>query len=81
MASILGASSARRLESYRYSSSLDYFASVAWVLGRFDAGYDACVDARFNPRACFHPWSRGSLDFWSIKVLMPGARRLADGWL
>ena len=69
----------RRLWSDRYASSLDDFASVAWVLGRFDTGYDdACVDARFNPRACFHPWSRGSLDFWSMKMTRLCSMMLAD---
>jgi hypothetical protein len=74
------ASIARRLGSYRYTSSLDYFAWGTWVLGHFDTAFDTCVDTRLNPRAYCDPWSRGSLDFWSIKVLMPGARMLAEWW-
>ncbi len=81
----------RRLWSYHYSSSLDYFASVAWVLGRFDAGVHTCVDTCNKPCASFDTARRfdsadyslasilGRLDrFWSIKMLMLRSVMLAD---
>jgi hypothetical protein len=72
MASILGLSIARRLGSYRYSLSLDYFASVAWVLGRFDTGLDTCLLAsfdttrRFDDADCSLASIFGRLDRWSF---------------
>jgi hypothetical protein len=91
LASIRRASIARRLGSYRYSLSLDYFASVAWVLGRFDTGVHTCVESCNKPCASFDTARRfdgadcslasilGRLDrFWSIKMLMLRSVMLAD---
>ena len=90
MASLL-ALIARRLESYHYSSSLDYFASVAWVLGRTDTGVHTCVDTCNKPCASFDAARRfdgaecslasilgRQKRFWSIKMLMLRSIRLAE---
>jgi hypothetical protein len=64
------------LASIARSNAVLFLPLGAWVLGRFDTGFDTCVDAHFKPWACFDTARCDKADFARASILGRLDRRI-----